>query len=218
MSKEGGEITHVLVDDAATLVLLADLACITVHVWLSAVDHLARPDRLVFDLDPPAGEEDATAVRRATRRVRDLLDELGLPSRLMTTGSSGFHVVVPLAATDSHDDVRDFAHRCAEVLSARHPDQLTTEHRVGDRRGRVFVDYLRNAYAQTTVAPYAVRALPGAPVATPIDWDELASTDPGTYTIGNVLRRLGQKQDPWADDGAGSSLADAASRLDEMVE
>lgn len=216
--KDDGEITHVLAEDAATLVFLADQACITPHVWLGTADRLDAPDRLVFDLDPPAETESTGPVREAARSVRELLDELGLRSRIMTTGSSGFHVVVPLDATESHDEVRNFARRCAQLLSERHPERLTVEQRIRDRGDRVFVDYLRNAYAQTTVAPYAVRALPGAPVATPIDWDELGSTEPKTYTIANVVRRLGQKRDPWADDRAAHSLADARSHLDELAE
>lgn len=200
VSKEGGQVRHVVCDDVATLVYLADQACITPHVWLSTVDDLDRPDRMVFDLDPPDGGT-ADAVRSAARATKDLLDELGLASRIMTTGSAGFHVVVPLDGSAGFDDVRDYAHRCADLLAERHPDDLTVEQRIADRRGRVFVDYLRNSRGQTTVAPYSVRARSGAPVATPIDWEEVGRTDPRTYTMGNILRRLGQKPDPWADDG-----------------
>lgn len=215
--KEGGEVTHVLCDDAATLVYLADQACVTPHVWLSTVDHLEHPDRMVFDLDPPEGTDDPDPVREAARAVRDLLRELGVESRLMTTGSAGFHVVVPLHPDAEFDTVRGFARRCADVLADRHPDRLTTETRITDRRGRVFVDYLRNAYAQTTAAPYAVRARPGAPVAAPIDWEELTSTTPRSYSIGNLRRRLGQKEDPWTVDGIDQQrLSDAQRALDSQ--
>lgn len=180
VAKEGGRVIHVVCDDAATLVYLADQACITPHVWLSTVDHLDSPDRLVFDLDPPEGADDPEPVRLAARAIRDLLDELSLGSRIMTTGSKGFHVVVPLRPAPGFDEVRDFARRSAGVAAARHPDLLTVEQRIKAREGKVFLDYLRNAYAQTTVAPYAVRAKPAAPVATPIDWQELNSIRPRT--------------------------------------
>lgn len=215
--KEGGKVTHVVCDDAATLAYLADQACITPHVWLSTVDSLERPDRLVFDLDPPEDAAGSEPVRFATRAMRDLLDELSLGSRLMTTGSKGFHLVVPLDGQRGFDEVRDFARRCSVVLATRHPDRLTVEQRIRAREGRVFLDYLRNAYAQTTVAPYAVRAKPGAAVATPIDWGELGSTEPQTYSVGNLFRRLGQKEDPWAADGLeGQSLDTARERLADL--
>lgn len=215
VSKEGGEVDHVVLDDAAALVFLADQGCITPHVWLSRVDDLQHPDRLVVDLDPPG--DDPGPARFAARRVGGLLDDLGLRSRLMTTGSSGYHVVVPLDRSADFDEVRGVARRCAEVLAGRHPDRLTVAQRTDRRRGRVFLDTLRNAYGQTTVAPYSVRARPGAPVATPIDRDELGGTDPRAYHLGNLFRRLGQKDDPWAGDGiGGQSLEEAARRLDDL--
>ena len=198
LDKEGGSVNHVVCDDAATLVYLADQACITPHVTLSTVDRIECPDRIVFDLDPPKEVDDPTPVKQAARSVRDLLDELDVPAFLMTTGSSGYHVVVPLDATKGFEAVRRIARRMADTLADRHPNSLTVSQRKDKREGRVFVDYLRNAYAQTTVAPYAVRALPGAPVATPIDWHELGSTDPRHYTMTSVLRRLAQKNDPWS--------------------
>lgn len=214
LEKEGGSVNQIVCDDAATLVYLADQACITPHVALSTVDRIDRPDRIVFDLDPPEDARDPAPVKEAARSVRELLDELDLPAFLMTTGSSGYHVVVPLDATMAFDAVRGIAHRMADVLAERHPDALTAAQRKDKRGGRVFVDYLRNGYAQTTVAPYAVRALPGAPVATPIEWEELGSTDPRHYTMTRVLRRLAQKNDPWQDVGR---AAIDASTIDERL-
>ncbi|HSL59399.1 MAG TPA: non-homologous end-joining DNA ligase [Acidimicrobiales bacterium] len=215
--KEGGEVTHVVCDDAATLVYLVDQACITPHVWLSTTDHLDRPDRLVVDLDPPRGADDPEPVRFAARAVRDVLDELDLSSRLMTTGSKGVHLIVPLDGQLGFDEVRGLARRIAGVAAGRHDDRLTIAQRTDARRGRVFLDILRNGYAQTTVAPYAVRTRPGAPVATPIDWDELGRVTPRRYTVSNLARRLGQKDDPWHDDGIGpQSLDDVAARLDDL--
>lgn len=212
VEKEGGTVRHVVCDDAATLVYLADQACITPHVTLSTVDRIHHPDRMVFDLDPPEG--DPSVVQQAARRVRDYLDELDLPAFVMTTGSAGYHVLVPLDGSREFERVRDIAHRLADALADRHPDELTAAQRKDARHGRVFVDYLRNSYAQTTVAPYGVRALPGAPVATPIDWDELGSTPPRRYAMDNVLRRLAQKDDPWA--GIGRHAVDAATIEDRL--
>jgi bifunctional non-homologous end joining protein LigD len=214
--KEGGTVNHVVCDDAATLVYLAGQAVLTPHVWLSRVDDLDHPDRMIFDLDPPGDdpERDAAQVRRAARRVRGALEDLGLPTFLMTTGSKGFHVVVPLARRETFDQVRGFARTLARRLAEGDPERLTVEPRKAKRAGRVFLDYLRNGYAQTTVAPYAVRPRPGAPVATPVDWDELDGLDPRRYTVANLFRRLAQKEDPWAGIGdRATGLGDAAAGL-----
>ena len=216
VSKEGGEVEHVVCDDAATLVYLANQACITPHVWLSRVDRLRRPDRMVFDLDP--SDSSLERVRFAARKVRVALEELGFVPYLMTTGSRGFHVWVPLERKEDFDTVRAFAHDLAKVLASRHPDRLTVEQRKNKRGDRVFLDYLRNGYAQTAVTPYAVRARPGAPVATPIDWDELPGMEPRRYTIENLSRRLAQKDDPWADmDDDLRPLGPARATLDEWL-
>ena len=196
--EERGEAQpQVVCDDAATLLYLADQACITPHLWLSRAGALHHPDRLIFDLDPPS--DDFEPVRFAARRLRGVLDEVGLSPFVMTTGSQGAHVVVPLDSSAPFDTVRTFARDVAEVVAERHPDRLTTAVRKNKRQGRLFLDYLRNSYAQNSVAPYAVRALPGAPVATPLDWDELGgSLHSQTYTLDNIFRRMGQKDDPWA--------------------
>jgi len=181
----------------AALAWLANQACVTLHPWLSRTDRPERPDLLVVDLDPP-GAEFAPA-REAAHRVRELLEELGLPSWAKLTGSSGVHVVVPLDRGEGFDAVRELAREAMELLARRHPETLTTEQRKAKRRGRVYLDVGRNARAQTAVAPYAVRPLPGAPVAVPVDWDELRSgdLDARSYTVSNVFRRLGQRRDPW---------------------
>lgn len=215
----GGTNTQLVVDNAATLVYLANQACITPHVWLSRADQLHDPDRMVFDLDPSGdvgAVADFDAMRDAARRVRDVLEEVGLVPFVMTSGSRGLHVVVPLDRSANFDLARDFAKDVAVLLSRRHPDELTTEHRKKERGDRIFVDYLRNGYAQTTVAPYAVRALPGAPVATPLEWDELGKGDlnPRKYTMKNIFRRLAQRDDPWKGMGRrGRSLRQPRDRL-----
>lgn len=218
LAKKGGTVDYVLINEAATLVYLANQACITPHLALSRADRPHRPDRLVFDLDPST--EDFGAVVRAARRLRALLDELELPSFVQTTGSRGLHVVAPLRREQDFDPVRDFAHDLARLLAARHPDELTVEQRKNQRGQRIFLDYLRNAYGQTAVAPYAVRAIEHAPVATPLDWDELGDRElgPRTYTVANLFRRLGHKRDPWhAIDREAGRLGPARRELDERL-
>jgi bifunctional non-homologous end joining protein LigD len=196
VEKSGGETQDLVVCDArATLAYLANLGCVTLHPWLSRADRLHHPDQLIVDLDPPGG--DFGPVRSAARACRELLDELGLPAYLKTTGSKGVHLVVPLDRSDDFDAVREFARDAMEVLAARQPGALTTEVRKIKRAGRIYLDVARNAYAQTAVAPYAVRPLPGAPVATPIAWSELGRVEARSFTVRNVLRRLGQREDPW---------------------
>ena len=197
MDKEGGTVVHPMINKAATLVYLADQACITPHLWLGRRDRPRHPDRLVFDLDPPG--DDFAPVRWTAVRLRDLLAELELPSWVMTTGSKGAHVVVVLDRSADFETVRGFAGKVATLLARRHPDRLTTEQRKEKRGDRLFLDVARNAYAQTAVAPYGVRALSGAPVATPLDWEELAGRrlHARSYTLVNLARRLGRKEDPW---------------------
>ncbi len=197
VKKEGGSVHQVVCNKAATLVYLAGQAVITPHPWLSRTGRLHRPDLLVFDLDPPG--EGFEPVKRAARDVREMLEEIGLISFVKTTGSKGLHVVAPLDRSADFDAVRALARDAARLLAARHPDRLTVEVRKDKRKGRLFLDTARNAYAQTAVAPYAVRALPGAPVAAPLDWEELGDgkLDARSYTLQNVRRRLGQREDPW---------------------
>jgi len=202
VDKEDGTLRQVVVDDRATLVYLAQQACLTPHVWLSRTDARRKPDRMIFDFDPSDDWEEAfDEVRCAARRLRSLLeDELELKSFVMTSGSRGLHIHVPLVPEDDFDAVRAFAGEVARVLEDRHPDRLTTAQRKDKRGDRVFIDILRNAYAQTAVAPYSIRARPGAPVATPLEWDELSRSgmSPRAYTLKNLFRRLGRKDDPWS--------------------
>lgn len=159
LPKRQGTVTYLLCDDTATLLYLVDQGCITPHRFLSRADRPDHPDRLIFDLDP-AGD-DVAQVRIAALLLRDLLEQLRLPSAVMTTGSRGLHVLVPLDRSASFDDVRAFARGVAEHLAAGRPDTLTTEVRKEARKKRLYLDIQRNAYAQTAVAPFAVRARPG---------------------------------------------------------
>ena len=194
--KQGGTLRQVVCDRPDTLVYLAGQACIEVHTFLSRVGRLQNPDQLIFDLDPPAGAPFGQVVTVATE-LRSLLEgELGLAPFVKTTGGHGLHVHVPLSGADDYDAARDFALQVARALAARHPDLATTEQRRASRGGRIYLDVMRNAYGQLAVAPYSVRARPGAPVATPLSWTELAdqALRPGQFTTATVAGR----GDPWA--------------------
>jgi bifunctional non-homologous end joining protein LigD len=213
--KEGGTVCHTVCDDTATLLYLADQACLTLHRWLSRTDSLDRPDRMVFDLDP--AEDDFEKVREAARLLGGLLDELKLPSSLMTTGSRGLHVIVPLNGQHDFDEVREFARDLADTLADAHPDRLTTAARKKDRGDRLYLDVQRNAYAQTAAAPYTVRAKPGAPVATPLTWAQLDDPDLDArhWSIADAVEQA--RTDPWS--GAmkkGRALGPARRRLDAL--
>ncbi|MFA6492141.1 MAG: non-homologous end-joining DNA ligase [Candidatus Babeliales bacterium] len=196
--KEGGKNTYVVCNDAATLVYLANQACITPHIWLSRIDKLDYPDRMIFDLDP-GKNNDFAVVREAALSLRSLLEECGLQSFVMTTGAHGVHIVVPIDRKTPFDDVRACARSIAEKLVVQDPKKFTLEARVAKRHGRLYVDVTRNAYAQTGVCPYAVRAHQGASVATPLSWDELerGTIVADTYTIKNIFARLKRVGDPW---------------------
>lgn len=205
--KQGGTVTHVVCDDAETLVYLANQACVTPHTWLSRTDRLDNPDRLIFDLDPPG--DDFEPVRRAALLLGELLDDLRLPSQLMTTGSRGLHVIVRLDRGAGFDQVRAFARDVADRLAAEHPGELTTEARKAKRGERLYLDTARNGYAQTAVAPFAVRALPGAPVAAPIEWSRLDDRNLNAQSF-----TTNKPPKPWADGaGKGRSLSAAHKRL-----
>jgi bifunctional non-homologous end joining protein LigD len=197
VKKTGGVVRHVICDDAATLVYLATQACVTPHVWLSRVDKLTYPDQMVFDLDPSGGSFDM--VKSTAESLKAVLDDLGVPSFVKTSGSRGLHVAVPLKRTEEFDVVRGFARKLAALVVSQAPRQRTLERLKSQRRGRVFVDTNRNAYAQTMAPAFAVRARRGAPVSCPIDWSELQKRDlrPDGTTIRNVFDRLEKTGDPW---------------------
>ena len=200
--KQGGTNSQVVCDKPATLVYLANQACVELHVFLSRLSALDQPDQLVFDLDPPDAGHFGLACRTALSLRSLLEDELGLAAYVKTTGGKGLHVHVPLRPGEGFDSVREFARQAADLLASRAPEELTTEQRRGERGGRLYLDIMRNAYAQLVVAPYSVRGRPGAPVATPLHWDELGngSLSPGQFTMRTIGARLDKVgDDPWAD-------------------
>jgi len=223
VGKQDGVVHHVVCDKPATLVYLANQACIELHVFLSRVGRLDRPDQVVFDLDPPDADHFGDA-RLAALRLRALLaDELGLTSFVKTTGGKGLHVHVPLRADGDFDAARGFARQVGGLLVTQLPDLVTMEQRKDKRGHRLYVDVMRNAYAQTVVAPYVVRARPGAAVAVPLDWAELSDSglEPGRFTLRTVGRRLAgldRATDPWAGlTRHRYSLVTAQNRLDELA-
>jgi bifunctional non-homologous end joining protein LigD len=217
--KEGGHVEHVICDKPATLVYLANQACIEIHEFTSRADKLDAPDQMVFDFDPPDATRFAD-VRRAALWARGFLaDDLGLTSFVRTTGGRGLHVHVPLNRRADFDTVLEFTHRAAGVLARRHPDVITTEQRKDKRADLVYADVMRNAYAQTVAASYGVRARPGAPVATPLSWAEVEDDNlqPSQFTLATVRARLDGAQDPWAGFADSSQgLAEASKRLAKL--
>jgi bifunctional non-homologous end joining protein LigD len=213
----GGTVDHVVCDDAATLLYLANLATVTFHAWTSRVEHLARPDLAIIDLDPDPGQG-LDVVRAAARAVKAACEEVGLVPFVQTSGSRGYHVVVPLQPGPDVEVVKVFAAELAALVAARDPERLSVEWRKAKRQGRLLLDTARNGYAQTAVAPYSVRPKPEAPVATPIDWAELGRVEPRTYTLANLRRRLARKPDPWAGmAGQAAAFDTVRARLDELL-
>jgi bifunctional non-homologous end joining protein LigD len=199
MEKVGGKVTHVVCNDTATLVYLANQACVTPHIFLSRLDKVHHPDQLVFDLDPQG--DDFEVVRSTARAFKQLLDELGLPAFLKTTGSRGLHVVVPLQRREDYEPVRNFARELAAIVVGQAPKERTMEQLKAQRGSRVFIDTNRNGYAQLIAPAYAVRARKGAPVSVPLDWSELKkkSLTSSSFTIRTVFDRLENTTDPWAE-------------------
>jgi bifunctional non-homologous end joining protein LigD len=214
VKKVGGTVTHVVCNDTATLVYIANQACVTPHIFLSRTDKLNYPDQLVLDLDPQG--EDFELVRSTARAFKELLDELELPAFLKTTGSRGLHLVVPLQRREEYDSVRDFARELAAIVVSQAPKERTLEQLKADRGQRVFIDTNRNGYAQLVAPAYAVRARKGAPVSVPLDWSELEqkSLRPNGYTIRTIFERLEKSRDPWGDFWkSGVSLTKARRKL-----
>ena len=214
--KKDGTVHHPIVTDTRSLLWLANQNCITPHVWTSRAPNLYRPDICVFDLDPSA--EDLEALRTAALRLRDLLDELDLPSWVKTSGSKGFHIVVPLDGKMETGRVAGFAHAVGTLLVKRNPETLTQEFHKADRRGRILVDTGRNGYGATFAAPYAVRAKPGAPVSAPCTWEELeGGVGPRTFTLRAMAARVDAVGDWWSDmRRSRRSLRRAIERLRRM--
>jgi len=203
-----GRATGMSIRDEAGLVALAQLGALEIHLWGSRADRPERPDRMVFDLDPDP-HLPFDRVKEAARTVRARLRGAGLTPYVMTTGGKGLHVVVPLERRHDFGEVRRAARGLAEALAASEPDRYVARAGAEARAGKVFVDYLRNGLGATAIAPYSPRAKAGAPVATPLRWDELDRLEASdAHTVPSVPNRLSSlRGDPWA------GYAEAAGRL-----
>jgi bifunctional non-homologous end joining protein LigD len=217
VKKVGGTTTHLVCNEAGSLIYLANLGCITPHIWLSREDRPEIPDQIIFDLDPAS--EDFNLVRQGARDLKQVLDEIGLISFLKTTGSHGLHVVIPIRRSGDYARTRTLAQEIAEIITRQEPRKFTTEQRKDKRQDRLFIDTLRNAYAHTAVAPYAVRARKSAPVAAPLFWEELNDPDltSARYNIRNIFQRIEKSGDPWKDlERHPQSLDQPARELQKM--
>ncbi|MFL5226217.1 MAG: non-homologous end-joining DNA ligase [Microvirga sp.] len=193
---------YLFIKDAPGLVALVQMGVLEVHPWGARVDKPDRPDRVIFDLDPGEGLGFAD-VAEAAHEVRAYLGDLGLASFAKTTGGKGVHVVVPVDRRYGYPQVKAFAKKVAESLAAKTPTRYLTRISKAERRGRIFIDYLRNDATSTAVAAYSTRSRAGAPVATPVTWDELIpSLDPAAFNVNTVPARLARiGGDPWREMG-----------------
>jgi bifunctional non-homologous end joining protein LigD len=197
--KKDGVVNYPVITDERGLLWLANQNCITAHVWTSRVPDLFHPDICVFDLDPL--EENPVVLRNATLLLRDMLAELGCKSWVKTSGSKGYHVVVPLDGKANCGEVAHFAHSLGRAMVARDPAHLTQEFYKADRGGRILIDTGRNEFGATYAATYAVRPKPGAPISAPCTWEELESgrAEPRAFTLRAMAPRLDAVGDLWAD-------------------
>ena len=215
--KKGGVVHHPIVTDARSLLWLANQNSITPHVWTARAPDLYHPDICIFDLDP--SQDDAATLRSGALALRDLLDELGLPSWVKTSGSKGFHIAVPLDRKGETGEVAGFAHAVGAALVRRDPDLFTQEFYKADRKQRILIDTGRNGYSATFAAVYAVRARPGAPVSAPCTWEEIERGDvtPTTFTLRNMADRIAEVGDLWAEmNRRKRSLKRAAQKLGKL--
>jgi bifunctional non-homologous end joining protein LigD len=212
-----GFIRQVVCEDAAALCYLASQGAVEFYVTLSTIESLRCPDRLVIDVEPTEGG-DLPELRKAARQVRDLYRLLGLTPYVQATGGRGLHVVAPLDGHSSYQLGTQLAGDIARYLTEAAPDLLIGEHDRAPAAGRVRLGTNRNAYGQTTIAPYSLRGRPGAPVATPLDWSELGRVEPAQHGLRNVRRRLGRKPDPMAGmDAYAMPAATVRKELDRLT-
>ena len=196
--KKDGVVHYPVVTDVRSLLWITNQNTITQHVWTSRIPHLDYPDVCVFDLDP--SKDDVAEVRAAALGLRDLLEQLGLPSWIKTSGSKGFHIVAPIDGETPMGVVARFANQVGTLFVSLAADRLTQEFSKADRSGRIYVDTGRNGYSATFAAPYAVRAKPGAPVSAPCTWDEVERREvgPRTFALRTVAKRVAEVGDLWS--------------------
>jgi bifunctional non-homologous end joining protein LigD len=196
---EGKDDNVLLVRDIQGVVGLVQAGVLEIHPWGARIEDVDRPDQIIFDFDPGEGVGWPQIIAGA-RAIRERLDALKLRSFVKTTGGKGLHVVAPLTPGAGWDEAKAFTHALADAMVADEPERYTTASLKAEREGRIFIDYLRNTRGATAVAPYSTRARQGAPVSTPLAWDELSPDMPSNqYTVANLRERLKGLEDPWAD-------------------
>lgn len=188
----------VVLNSHDTLMYLVNQGVLVFHGWLSSAHKIRIPDRIIFDLDPSTTTT-LNQLRDAAHIVNTFIKKYGLSCFIMTTGSRGYHLVIPIIPYYTFSKVHDFAKYIAFTLTTLYPKIFTIEISKKKRKDKIFVDYLRNSYGQTGVIPYSVRAIEGAPVATPITWKELYKTKPQEYTIFTIVKKLTHSKNPWHD-------------------
>ncbi|MCB8821196.1 non-homologous end-joining DNA ligase [Microvirga rosea] len=210
---DGGTMEILSVHDIQGVVALVQAGVLEMHVWSATLADLERPDRIIFDLDPGEGVGWPLVIEGA-RAIRDRLKGLGLESFVKTTGGKGLHVVAPLTPKASWKDAMTFTRDLAQAMAADEPKRYTTTSVKQEREGRIFIDYLRNNREATAVAPYSTRSRPGAPVSTPLAWEELsAKIKPNGFTVQNLGKRLAAlRRDPWADMAKVDQILPAPTR------
>jgi bifunctional non-homologous end joining protein LigD len=197
--EKDGQVYYSIVENIDGVIALVGMGALEIHVWGSREDKLEQPDMMVFDLDP-SPEAGWAGVIEAAPLLRERLSNLGLASFVKTTGGKGLHIVVPLTPEADWNAVRAFSRAVAESIVRESPEKYIATMSKTKRKGKLFIDYLRNARGATSVAAYSTRNLPGAPVSTPVAWDEVtAQLKADSYNICNIRHRLaGLEKDPWA--------------------
>ena len=207
----GFDNPYLFLRDLPGLIALVQMGVLEVHPWGVRVERPDRPDRIIFDLDPGEGLG-FDAVVDAALDVRERLDGLGLTSFVKTTGGKGLHVVLPIAPVHDWPTVKGWTKALSEAMAADAPDRYLTRIAKAERTGRIFIDYLRNDPTSTAVGPYSTRARPGAPVAMPLDWEQLThDLDPARFTVRTAAEWVANREsDPWAELGqSNQKLPDA---------
>jgi bifunctional non-homologous end joining protein LigD len=190
--KDGGNEDYLYIEDAAGLLQCVQMGTIEFHGWGARASDVEAPDRMIFDLDPDEGL-DFGDVKSAAEHIRDRLSDLGLVSFAMLSGGKGVHVVVPLDTGHGWEAHKDFSRRFAEALSMAEPERFIATMSKAKRKGKIFIDWLRNQRGSTAVLPYSARARDGAPVAVPIAWGELKALENAhPFSIGDAERLLGR--------------------------
>lgn len=197
LGKKNTTMEMVRINEAKDLVYLTEQNTIELHMPLAKMADIKKPDQIILDLDP--SDDDFEKVRFTAFVLKGILDSLQWPSFVKTTGSRGVHIHIPIKVYYSFHEIKAFAKQIAERLHEECPDKTTIEQRKNKRGNKVFIDYLRNDYGMTAIAPYSLRALENASIATPIDWSELKdkAIGPQSYHLKNIFYRLAQKNDPW---------------------